>query len=105
VEVPEAEKPEFGPVQPLEQTETSNGGVLLGGSPAGPAHVATTGQPPAPPPISPAADPTAAKVLVRGEPLAPKEGRADDFRWPRPPPEDQPLRTSSGLAPPGPATR
>jgi hypothetical protein len=44
-------------------------------------------------------DPTATRVLVRGEPMAPMFGRADDFTWPRgsaPP--------AAAAAPPQPAT-
>ena len=33
---------------------------------------------------APTPDPTAARVLVRGEAVAPPKGRADDFAWPRP---------------------
>jgi hypothetical protein len=60
-----SEKPEFGPVLPLDAYETTPGGTLLGG----------------PTPPAGSADPSVARVLVQGEPLAPKEGRADDFRW------------------------
>jgi hypothetical protein len=93
-EAPQREKPEFGPVMPLVVVEPAPGAVLLGGgapdSAGGAAMpVAATGAP------SPAADPTAAKVLVRGEPLAAKEGRADDFRWPRPASSPGPQRTTS----------
>jgi hypothetical protein len=98
------EKPEFGPVEPLEQVERSPGGVLLGGGqPSVPAAVASAGSLPDLPAAT--GDPTAAKVLVRGEPLVPKEGRADDFRWPRQPiGSGTPRRTSSRAIEPGPAT-
>lgn len=90
---PEAEKPEYGPILPLETVATSPGGVLLGGGqPVAPSTMASTG--PVSPPLGAPADPTAAKVLVRGEPMAPKEGRADDFRWPRPT-AATPVKTSS----------
>ncbi|MDQ0468258.1 SGNH/GDSL hydrolase family protein [Labrys wisconsinensis] len=97
LEAPEPEKPEFGPVQPLDPVEPTAGGGLLGGAPAGPAQVATTART-APAPFPPNADPSAARVLLRGEALAPKEGRADDFRWPRPPPD----AAAGGEAPAGP---
>jgi hypothetical protein len=91
------EKPEFGPVLPLEQVERSPGGVLLGGGqPSAPAAVASAGSPPNLPPAT--GDPTAAKVLVRGEALAPREGRADDFRWPRQPIASAPSNRAAGEA-------
>ncbi|MGN8114823.1 SGNH/GDSL hydrolase family protein [Labrys sp. 22185] len=62
----QAEKPEYGPVLPLDAYETTPGGQLLGGG--------------APKPSG--ADPSVAKVLGQGESLPPREGRADDFRWP-----------------------
>ncbi|MDQ0396192.1 SGNH/GDSL hydrolase family protein [Labrys monachus] len=61
------EKPEYGPVLPLRDYDPTPGGTLLGTNAA-------------PPPS--AADPSVAAALARGEPLPPKEGRADDFRWP-----------------------
>jgi hypothetical protein len=95
-EQPEPEKPEYGPVMPLDAVETSPGATLLGaGIPAGPSTLASAAAGAAPVGTAPAADPTAAKVLVRGEPLAPKEGRADDFRWPRPPTASAAIKTSS----------
>jgi uncharacterized protein len=96
----EPEKPEYGPVMPLEAVETSPGGVLLGnGVPVGPSAVAST-SPVTAAGTPPAADPSAAKVLKRGEPLTPREGRADDFRWQRVTPTPEPVKTSS--RPPGP---
>lgn len=71
-EVAQPEKPEFGPVLPLDQAESSPGGVLIGEGPAVP-----------PSPGAPAPDPTVVRVLSRGEAIPSKEGRADDFRWPR----------------------
>jgi hypothetical protein len=61
------EKPEYGPVMPLDAYETTPGGALLGGATAG-----TPGS----------ADPSVAKVLQQGESQPAREGRADDFRWP-----------------------
>jgi len=61
------EKPEYGPVLPLDAYEMTPGGTLLGGS----ASTQTS-----------SADPSVAKVMQQGEALTPKEGRADDFRWP-----------------------
>jgi hypothetical protein len=66
-EQPAVEKPEYGPVMPLDAYETTPGGTLLGGRTAKPAA---------------SADPSVAKVLQQGESLSPREGRADDFRWP-----------------------
>ncbi|WP_413990338.1 DUF459 domain-containing protein [Labrys okinawensis] len=61
------EKPEYGPVMPLDAYETTPGGALLGGAAAKPAG---------------SADPSVAKVLQQGKSPPPREGRADDFRWP-----------------------
>jgi hypothetical protein len=98
----EPEKPEYGPVMPLETVETSPGGALLGnGVPAGPSAMASTAPVAAPAGTSPAADPNAAKVLKRGEPLTPREGRADDFRWQRVTPNPEPVKTSSRPPEPG----
>ena len=58
-------RPVAGPVVPLT-TVSGSQEELLGG---GPAH---------------APDPNAAKVLVKGEPPAGLNGRADDFAWPKP---------------------
>ncbi len=62
-----AVRPVAGPVVPLTATPGAEGEQLLGGSATRPTHV----------------DPTATRVLVRGEPVAPPPGRADDFTWPR----------------------
>ena len=59
-------RPDVGPVLPLTASGSDHGDELLGASPQ------TT------------SDPTAAKVLSRGETLAAPAGRADDFSWPRP---------------------
>jgi hypothetical protein len=94
-EAGEPEKPEFGPVMPLQQVEASSDGRLLGGGlPQAPSKVVSTASPPATSAAT-LADPTAAKVLTRGEALIPKEGRADDYRWPRPASAQEPLKTSS----------
>jgi hypothetical protein len=58
-------RPLAGPVVPLTATTGSNE-VLLGGASAASAR----------------ADATAAKVLVKGDPVAAPAGRADDFVWP-----------------------
>ena len=60
-------RPDVGPVLPLA-TGGGEGGDLLGAA-ARPAQIMS--------------DPVAAKVLSRGDPLAPPTGRADDFSWPR----------------------
>ena len=91
-EASQPEKPEFGPVLPLEQAETSAGGLLLGaGQPLVPSPI----QAPGPPVPVVAPDPTVAKVFVRGEALPAKEGRADDFRWLKPRAPVEPVKTSS----------
>ena len=61
-----AERPLAGPVVPLT---APRGGAeeLAGGGTTRPVH----------------ADPTATRVLVKGETIAPPRGRADDFTWPR----------------------
>lgn len=59
-------RPMAGPIVPL--TASSVGTTeLLGGAGSRPANV----------------DALAARTLVKGEPLAPPSGRADDFAWPR----------------------
>ncbi|WP_448950324.1 SGNH/GDSL hydrolase family protein [Labrys neptuniae] len=67
-ETPLPEKPEYGPVLPLDAYEIAPNGQLLGGGA----------------PKTGSADPSVAKVLGQGESLPPREGRADDFRWPAP---------------------
>ena len=59
-----AARPVAGPVVPLTGAVTG-GDELLGGNSVRPAH----------------ADPVATQVLVKGEPVTPVPGRADDFRW------------------------
>jgi hypothetical protein len=58
-------RPVAGPVVPLTVTPTNSEELLGGGS----------GQPPH-------TDATAARVLVKGEPVPAPSGRADDFAWP-----------------------
>jgi len=60
-----AERPLAGPVVPLTVT-TSTTDELLGGSGAARVH----------------SDAIASQVLVKGEPLSPQRGRADDYAWP-----------------------
>jgi uncharacterized protein len=66
---PAGARPDVGPVLPLTASGDDHGSALLG---AGDGSKQTT------------SDPIAAKVLSRGETLAPPAGRADDFSWPRP---------------------
>jgi hypothetical protein len=61
-------RPDVGPVLPLSTKETDSGD-LAGAS--GRSNQALS-------------DPTAVKVLNRGDPLPAPAGRADDFSWPRP---------------------
>jgi hypothetical protein len=64
-----APRPVAGPVVPLNTNSGDEEELLGGGRAATPA---------------PTPDPTAARVLVRGEAVAPPAGRADDFAWPPP---------------------
>src|ERR1700722_5533671 len=59
-------RPLAGPILPLVESSVGTD-QLLGGPGSRPAAV----------------DPLAARTLVKGEPLAPRAGRADDFVWPR----------------------
>jgi hypothetical protein len=61
-----APRPLAGPILPLVASSVGTD-QLLGGPGSRPAAV----------------DPLAARTLVKGEPLAPPAGRADDFVWPR----------------------
>jgi hypothetical protein len=61
-------RPDVGPVLPLSTNETESGDLVGAGGRSNQAL----------------SDPTAAKVLNRGDPLAAPAGRADDFSWPRP---------------------
>jgi uncharacterized protein len=63
-------RPDVGPVVPLTANETESGDLVGAGGHTNPAL----------------SDPTAAKVLSRGDPLPAPSGRADDFSWPRPGP-------------------
>jgi hypothetical protein len=61
-----APRPMAGPIVPLVASSVGTD-QLLGGPGSHPAAV----------------DALAARTLVKGEPLAPPPGRADDFAWPR----------------------
>jgi hypothetical protein len=61
-----AVRPVAGPVQALTGVVIDSED-LLGGGAVRPVH----------------SDPTATRVLVKGEPVASEPGRADDFKWPR----------------------
>ncbi|MGN6749292.1 MAG: SGNH/GDSL hydrolase family protein [Xanthobacteraceae bacterium] len=61
-------RPDVGPVVPLSANEANGGDLVGAGGHTNPAL----------------SDPTAAKVLSRGDPLPAPAGRADDFSWPRP---------------------
>jgi len=78
-------RPVAGPVVPLTGPAAAGSDGLLGGGPA-----RTT-----------SADPVTNRVLVKGEPVAPPAGRADNFAWPRP--DSAPASTSLN-EPPEPAT-
>jgi hypothetical protein len=60
-------RPDVGPVLPLSTSETEGGDLVGAGGRS-----------------NQASDPTAVKVLNRGDPLTAPVGRADDFSWPRP---------------------
>jgi uncharacterized protein len=61
-------RPAAGPVVPLTENVGTEGELLGGGGRAA---------------VPSATDPTATRVLVRGESVAAPTGRADDFSWPR----------------------
>jgi len=61
-------RPDVGLVLPLSTSATESGDLVGAGGHSNPAL----------------SDPTAAKVLSRGDPLPAAAGRADDFSWPRP---------------------
>ncbi len=63
-------RPDVGPALPLSANQ-AEGGDLVGASGRGNQALS---------------DPTAVKVLNRGDPLSAPAGRADDFSWPRPGP-------------------
>ena len=75
-----AQRPLAGPVVPLTVT-TSTTDELLGGASASRVH----------------GDAIASQVLVKGEPLSPQRGRADDFAWP---PGSEPRPEPAVVAPP-----
>lgn len=77
-------RPVAGPVVPLTGPAAAGSDGLLGGGPAR----TTSG------------DAVASHVLVKGEPVAPPAGRADNFAWPRP--DSLPASTSLS-EPPEPA--
>jgi hypothetical protein len=62
-------RPVAGPILPLTAATNTDGNDLLGAGSR-------------PTPV--AVDPTATRVLSRGDPVAAPSGRADDFSWPRP---------------------
>jgi hypothetical protein len=91
-----ASRPLVGAIVPLTATTSISGSEeLLGGGGARPA----------------AADPVATRVLVKGEPVAPPKGRADDFGWPprgaalaaQPVPENETSSQAATSAPAQPA--
>ena len=59
-----AERPAAGPVVPLTFTPAAPEELLGGG-------------------VAPATDATVTRTIIRGEPIAARSGRADDFSWPR----------------------
>jgi len=73
---PGTARPTVGPVLPL--TAAGGGGQMASGGEAG-SLLGAGGQ------AAPLAseDPTVKSALVRGDPLAPPPGRADDFAWPQ----------------------
>jgi uncharacterized protein len=77
-------RPVAGPVVPLTGPAAAGSEGLLGGGPA-----RTT-----------SADPTANRVLVKGDPVPAPTGRADNFAWPRP---DSAPPSTSVAEPPEPA--
>jgi hypothetical protein len=79
-----AQRPLAGPVVPLTVT-TSTTDELLGGAPTGRVH----------------GDAVAAQVLLKGAPLSPQRGRADDFAWPPgSEPKVEPVAAPATVAPP-----
>jgi uncharacterized protein len=86
---PGTARPTIGPVLPLTTADGGadhlngvDGGNLLGGG-TSPGSVVSE-------------DPTAKNVLVRGDPLNPPTGRADDFTWP---PHDADVNAASPATP------
>lgn len=72
--------------------------VSLTGAPENAGELAGSGRATASP-----ADPVAAQVLVKGEPVAPPPGRADNFAWPRALPGTTPASTAPPPAAAAPA--
>src|SRR6476620_5838435 len=60
-----AERPTAGPVVPLTGTRAAPEELLGGGG------------------VAPATDATVTRTITKGEPVAARSGRADDFSWPR----------------------
>ena len=60
-----AERPAAGPVVPLHVTRVAPEELLGGGG------------------VAPATDATVTRTITKGEPVAARSGRADDFSWPR----------------------
>jgi uncharacterized protein len=80
-------RPLSGPVVPLTTVSGAQQELLGGG------------------PHTPAEDPNAAKVLVKGEPPAGLAGRADDFAWPKPNAVAAPPATGGASSQPVPADK
>ena len=76
-----APRPLAGPILPLVASSVGTD-QLLGGPGSRPAAV----------------DALAARTLVKGEPLAPPPGRADDFAWPRREVEREPIKGEAPVA-------
>jgi uncharacterized protein len=79
-----SERPVAGPVLPLALTPSNADEALAGGN------------------ARPQGDPLALQVLVKGEPVNPQPGRADDFTW-QPAGAAAPANANSKAAPAGPA--
>jgi hypothetical protein len=76
-----APRPLAGPIVPLDAASISTD-QLLGGPGSGPAPI----------------DALAARTMVKGEPLTPPAGRADDYSWPRREVESEPARSDTPVA-------
>jgi uncharacterized protein len=88
---PGAPRPDVGPVLSLTAGAGETGSLL--GADGHPAQVTP--------------DPLAARVLSRGDPIAPPPGRADDFSWPRPASDAPDIVTPepASLTPAGPVNK
>jgi len=83
-----SERPVAGPVIPLALVPSSSDDQLAGGN------------------SRPQGDPLVQQVLVKGEPVNPQPGRADDFSWPTgAAPAAAPANANSKSAPASPAPR